>query len=109
MIIHAGIPCTSVARTLLDLVRRAGLPAPLVNQPLHVDDHPETIPDFRWPGLGLVVETDGGETHGTRAAFLADRRRYAALAAAGIRVVRFSYDDVEFEPATVLRRLHALR
>ena len=51
------------------------------------------------------METDGWETHGTRSAFQSDRRKDAALTAAGYKVMRFTYDDVTLEGATVVRRL----
>jgi hypothetical protein len=40
-------------------------------------------PDFLWRDLGLVVETDGWKTHGTRSAFEADRVRNAKLMTMG--------------------------
>jgi hypothetical protein len=89
----------------LGLVRQAGLPEPQSNLPLVALDHPRLEPDFYWPTHRLVVETDGWETHGTRAAFQTDRRRDAALVAAGWRVMRFTYDDVAYDGATVVRRL----
>jgi hypothetical protein len=91
----------------LRLVRQAGLPEPQSNLPLAALDHPRLEPDFYWPTHRLVVETDGWETHGTRAAFQTDRRRDAALVAAGWRVMRFTYDDVVREGSTVVRRLRA--
>ena len=87
------------------LVRRAGLPEPLSNHDIEVPDHGREEVDFYWPAHRLVVETDGWETHGTRAAFQADRRKDAALTAAGYTVMRFTYDDVTLEGATVVRRL----
>jgi len=92
----------------LTLVRDAKLPEPLVNHPLDAPDHGHCRPDFLWPAAGLVVETDGWETHGTRVAFLADRRKDAALTAAGYRVVRFSADDLRDRPDTVVARLATL-
>ena len=68
-------------------------------------DHPGLGPDFYWPSLRLVVETDGWETHKTKAAFKSDRRKDAALTSAGYRVVRFTYEDVVYEPDTVVTRL----
>jgi hypothetical protein len=91
----------------LSLVRQAGLPEPEANLPLAAPDHPRLDPDFYWPTYHLVVETDGWETHGTRAAFRRDRRRDAALVASGWRVMRFSYDDVAYDGATVVDRLRA--
>jgi very-short-patch-repair endonuclease len=92
----------------LRLVRQAGLPEPKTNFPLIALDHPAREVDFYWPTYRLVVETDGWETHGTRAAFKRDRRKDAALVAAGMRVTRFTYDDVAYDGATVARRLRAV-
>ena len=92
----------------LNLVRDAGLPAPLVNQALTAPDHGPITPDFHWPVLGLIVETDGWESHGTMAAFEADRRKDAALTAAGYRVMRFTWREVRDRPGTVAQRLRAV-
>jgi predicted transcriptional regulator of viral defense system len=91
----------------LRLVRQAGLPEPESNLPLAALDHQAPEVDFYWPTYRLVVETDGWETHRTRSAFRRDRRRDAALVAAGWRVMRFTYDDVAYDGATVTRRLRA--
>jgi AraC-like DNA-binding protein len=90
---------------VLDVVRRNGLPHPMVNEALHVPDHTPIEPDFHWPAQRLIVETDGYETHGTRAAFDADRRRDAALQAAGYRVLRFTTRSTQSE---IVARLQAL-
>jgi hypothetical protein len=89
----------------LALVRRAGLPEPLANFILDAPDHPRLEVDFYFPTHNLVVQTDGWETHGTRAAFKSDRRTDAALTAAGYRVMRFTYDDVVYDQDTVVDRL----
>ena len=68
-------------------------------------DHGRCEVDFYWPRHGLIVETDGWETHGTRAAFEADRAKDAALTAAGYRVVRFTWWT---EAEVAVRRLRAL-
>jgi Protein of unknown function (DUF559) len=89
----------------LRLVREAGLPEPMVNATLTAPDHPRLEPDFCWPAHRLIVETDGWDTHRTRAAFEADRRRDAALTAHGWRVLRFTWHEPR---ATIQRRLQAL-
>jgi very-short-patch-repair endonuclease len=90
---------------MLRLVRRARLPEPICNRPLHVPDHGECKPDFYWPAHDLIVETDGWESHRTLAAFRADRAKDAALTAAGYRVLRFTWD---VDDATIVRRLRAV-
>jgi Protein of unknown function (DUF559)/Transcriptional regulator, AbiEi antitoxin len=57
--------------------------------------------DFCWPEQRLVVETDGYEHHGTRAAFHRDRAKDARLTARGWRVLRFTEPQVHGEPAFV--------
>jgi very-short-patch-repair endonuclease len=91
----------------LSLVRQAGLPEPHTNLPLTALGHVRLDPDFSWPTYRLVVETDGWRDHGTRVAFQRDRSKDAALVAAGWRVMRFTYDDVTADAATVVERLRA--
>jgi very-short-patch-repair endonuclease len=90
---------------LLKVVRDAALPEPLTNFSLTAPDHPRLEVDFCWPTYRLIVETDGWESHGTRAAFEADRGRDAVLQGDGLRVVRFTWrtpDDI------IRKRLQAL-
>jgi len=61
--------------------------------------------DFHWPDRRLVVEVDGYGFHGTRAAFERDRRRDATLAAAGLRVLRFSHLQLTTRAEEVVRAL----
>src|SRR3954447_19053427 len=51
--------------------------------------------DAAWPGLRLIVELDSWEYHRTRRAFEDDRRRDRLLAAAGWRVVRITWRDLD--------------
>jgi hypothetical protein len=57
--------------------------------------------DFCWPEERLIVETDGYEHHGTRAAFERDRAKDAQLTVRGWRVLRFTDPQVHDEPAFV--------
>ena len=90
------------------LARDHGLPRPLSNHSLDAPDHPGLEADFYFPGHGLVVETDGWDTHRTRQAFEDDRAKDAALTAAGYTVVRFTYRQLRDEPDTVADRLEAI-
>ena len=57
---------------------------------------------------GLIVEADGRDAHTVRKAFNADRRRDARLMLLGWRVVRFTWQQVTFEPAYVAATLRGL-
>jgi very-short-patch-repair endonuclease len=61
--------------------------------------------DFFWPAHRLVLEVDGFEHHGTPEAFQSDRRRDAALIAAGLRVVRVTWKQITEDPITTMVRL----
>jgi very-short-patch-repair endonuclease len=54
--------------------------------------------DFLWRDHRLIVETDGWETHQTRAAFELDRLRDAEFKAKGYELVRFTYWRVTDDP-----------
>ena len=94
---------SKLERRLLPLIRRAGLPEPLVNHPIG----PYTV-DFVWPEQRVLVETDGYATHGHRAAFERDRARDAALQAAGYVVLRFTHRQVTRRPMVVIAQLAAV-
>ena len=94
---------TELERLLLSFLDAENLPRPLVNERLG-----DIEPDFRWPEQRLIVETDGFETHGTRAAFERDRARDRALQAAGWRVIRVTRRQLEREPKQIAAALRAL-
>jgi hypothetical protein len=93
-------------RRFLLLCRSSGLPAPLVNASIALDDH-TFVPDFLWPVQRLIAETDGYETHRTREAFEGDRRRDQLLDAAGYRTLRFTWRQLRDEPNRVAQTLRA--
>jgi putative AbiEi antitoxin of type IV toxin-antitoxin system/uncharacterized protein DUF559 len=93
------------------LCRRAGIPQPEVNAWVVLEDG-EVKADFLWRPERLVIETDGYGAHGTRRAFERDRRRDRRLRLAGYETFRFTWSEVDKEPARVaqtLRRLLALK
>jgi very-short-patch-repair endonuclease len=93
----------TLERTMLALVRSAGLPRPAVNAPVGGFEI-----DFAWPGHRLLVETDGWSAHGHRRAFEADRARDAELQAGGWTVVRFTWRQLSEQPVLVASRLAQL-
>jgi len=87
-------------RRFLPLAARAGLPVPLTGQFVNGFEV-----DFYWPDLGLVVETDGLRYHRTPAEQARDRLRDQAHTAAGLTQLRFTHEQVRFEPEYVARIL----
>ena len=87
-------------RRFLPLVRKARLPVPLTGQRLNGFEV-----DFYWPDLGLVVETDGLRYHRTPAEQARDRLRDQAHTAAGLTQLRFTHEQVRYEPDYVRRIL----
>jgi very-short-patch-repair endonuclease len=58
-------------------------------------------PDLVDQRLRIALEADSFAWHGERAALRRDANRYNALVAAGWLVLRFSWEDVMFEPLQV--------
>lgn len=89
-------------RRFLPLARKAGLPTPLTGRWVN-----EFEVDFYWPDLGLVVETDGLRYHRTPAEQARDRLRDQTHTAAGLTPLRFTHEQVRYEPERVLSVLRA--
>jgi very-short-patch-repair endonuclease len=89
-------------RRLKELVRTAGLPAPVTNAKVA-----EFEVDALWPQHRLIVEVDGFAFHGTRQAFERDRRRDARLTALGLRVIRTTWRELTREPERLIAALAA--
>jgi very-short-patch-repair endonuclease len=99
---HTGPTLTrSEAEELfLELIRQAGLPPPRVNARTSGYEV-----DFLWPERRLVVEVDGFRFHSTRRAFDHDHRKDLDLKAAGLTVLRFTYEQLRREPLLVIAQL----
>jgi very-short-patch-repair endonuclease len=91
-------------KRLLQIMRTARLPRPELN--VQVLGHEV---DFLWRSARLVAEVDGYAYHGSARSFAEDRRRDAELTAAGYRVIRFTWRDLnKGRLATVVRLAQAL-
>jgi very-short-patch-repair endonuclease len=88
-------------------VRKHRLPHAVFNDVLDAPDHPQLEVDVYFPAHGLVVETDGWESHRTRQAFESDRAKDAALVAAGYTVMRFTWRQLRDDPQTCADRIRA--
>jgi very-short-patch-repair endonuclease len=93
---------SELERRFLRLVEAARLPVPETGVLLN-----GFKVDFHWPELGLVVETDGLRYHRTPAQQSRDKLRDQAHTAAGLVALRFSHEQVRFEPEHVREVLAA--
>jgi hypothetical protein len=87
-------------RRFLSIVRKAGLPLPVVNG--YIGEHQV---DFHWPAQKLAVETDGRASHANAVAFERDRRRDLDLESAGWHVLRFSWRQIVNQPERLVALL----
>ncbi|MGI9019578.1 MAG: type IV toxin-antitoxin system AbiEi family antitoxin domain-containing protein [Solirubrobacterales bacterium] len=87
-------------RLMLRLIRRSGLPEPLVNKPLG-----GFRPDFYWPEQRVVAEFDSYRFHTDVAAFRRDREKSNELQLRGIVVLRFTWHELTREPRELEARL----
>lgn len=94
---------SELERLFIPIALSAGLPMPVTQQRLN-----GFRVDFYWPGLGLVVETDGLRYHRTAAAQARDHRRDQAHMAAGLTPLRFTHAQVMFEAGSVCEVLAAV-
>jgi very-short-patch-repair endonuclease len=114
---HAGEPGVAILRSILDrrtfrltrsdleriflpIAAEVGLPVPLTKQVVNGFEV-----DFYWPELEFVVESDGLTYHRTPAQQARDRLRDQAHTAAGFAILRFTDEQIRFEPDYVRRRL----
>ena len=94
---------TGLERKFLAIVRSANLSIPQTQAMVS-----GYRVDFHWPDLGLVVEVDGWRYHRTPGEQATDQRRDQAHARGGLTTLRFSEDQIRYEPRTVQRTLTAV-
>jgi very-short-patch-repair endonuclease len=93
---------TELERVFIPLAREAGLSLP--RTAVYVTGHEV---DFHFDDLGLVVETDGLTYHRTPSQQGKDRVRDQDHAAAGLTQLRFTHEQIRYEPERVVRILKA--
>jgi hypothetical protein len=91
------------------IVRQAGLPEPVGNFWIPLDEHPAggVEVDFAWPDRRIAVEIDSAIYHETERAFINDPARDRALMLAGWRPIRFSDRDLIEHRAKVAAQMRA--
>ena len=101
--IGARIIRSELEERFQDFLIRAGLPLPQTNVVIEGYEV-----DCVWPEQRVIVELDGHATHSPAHAFELDRARDRRLEAAGWRVIRITWRQLEREQELVeadLRRL----
>jgi hypothetical protein len=96
--------CGSVLESLLRvLLILNGLPPECTQHPVR-DERGGLVAwvDFAWTRARLIVEADGFEFHSNRADYRKDRRRANAFCRLGWRLLRFTWEDVRFDPDYVV-------
>jgi very-short-patch-repair endonuclease len=102
-----GLTRSELEDAFLALCLGAGLPAPRLNVELPFGNRLVEV-DVLFAHHRVIVELDGAATHDTTPAFHADRRRDAIAAAAGFQTLRYTWERVTREPATVSAELRAV-
>ena len=100
---QAGITRSDAERKLKRLISQAGLPRPQTNQRIAGYEV-----DFVWRAEHLIAEVDGYAFHGHRLAFERDRQKQQALAAAGFRVSRITWRQLDRPHRVVAQLAQAL-
>lgn len=102
---YAGAPDirSALERRFLTLIRKAGLPEPLLNARVA-----GFIVDVHWPQWRLVVELDSRGYHLSPRAFEADRVRDAKLQRLRITTLRITDKRMKSSPAEVIDDILAL-
>lgn len=103
----AGRRRSRLEERFVPFLRRHRLPRPRFNDWIGLEGKNYQV-DCHWPGTGQIVELDGWEGHGTRAAFREDRARDRALRVAGYSVTRLTWNQLDDEPEVIASDLHAL-
>jgi very-short-patch-repair endonuclease len=97
-----GVSESDLETLLLELIRRASLPEPVLQYRPRWLKHVDGRVDVSWPEDRLVVEGDSREWHGDELTFQADRERDNLAQLAGWRILRFTWQDITRRSAYVV-------
>jgi very-short-patch-repair endonuclease len=95
-----GVTRSEAEERFLELIRKSKLGNPMTNAELA-----GYRVDFLWRHERLVIEVDGHAFHSSRARFESDRMRDAVLVAAGMRVMRVTWQQIVHEPEALVARV----
>ena len=97
-------PWSPAERLLHQLLRAAGITGWVANATIRIEGR-RLYPDVLMRDRPLIIEVDGYAFHGGREAFQKDRERLNLFAQAGFTVLRFTWEDLTQNPATVITRI----
>jgi hypothetical protein len=89
------------------LIKRAGLPEPMLNPRLFAGETFIASPDCWWPRAGLAAEVDSREWHLSPADWERTLARHRRMTGYGITVLHFTPGQIAREPRAVIRDLAA--
>ena len=92
------VPESVFETRLLRLLRRAGLPAPVVQHVITDGGRFVARVDLAYPDEKLAIEADGYRHHGGRQRFEHDRARLNAITALGWRVILVTWQQMQERP-----------
>jgi len=102
--VRQGIRST-VEGDLLDLIKGAHLPMPMLNPDLYLGKQFIARPDAWWPDAAVAVEVDSREWHLSPAAWEKTMARHDLMFSLGIYPLHFSPRQLHQEPTTVIKRI----
>jgi very-short-patch-repair endonuclease len=98
---------TALEERFAPFLRLHTLPIPRFNDWIVLGDKRFQV-DCHWPELRQIVELDGWQGHRTKTAFREDRARDRRLMAAGYRVTRLTWNQLDDEPEAIASDLRSL-
>lgn len=105
-----GVEESVLEERMLRLLRRGGLPGPVLQHEIWSGGRLVARVDLAYPAAKLAIELDGYGHHSSPEAFQRDRTRQNELVDLGWTVLRFTWNDVVRRPDEVLATIgRALR
>jgi hypothetical protein len=101
------VPASRLEALLLRVLRKGGVPVPVLQHELPWRTDVEGRVDMAFPLARLIIEVDSRRYHTRVRDFEVDRRRDNAAQLAGWRVLRFTYADLRHRPDEVVAEVLA--
>lgn len=102
--VAAGVQ-SEAERTVIGLLKRAGLGGWTTQHPVDLPDGTTALLDLAFSEARLAIEIDGRSFHVDPAQFELDRRRQNSLVRAGWTVLRFTWADISDRPRSVIAQI----